>query len=39
MDSPDVELRGEFSEENNLTYWDEPEKYESLMSLISAGGD
>lgn len=39
MDSPDVELRGEFSEENNLTYWDEPEKYESIMSLISAGGD
>lgn len=36
MDSPDVELRGEFSCEDNLTYWDEPEKYKSILDKISS---
>ncbi|MBE5927772.1 MAG: hypothetical protein E7267_00120 [Lachnospiraceae bacterium] len=30
-DSLDVTMRGEFSVENNLTYWDEPGKYEELL--------
>lgn len=34
MDSPDVELRGEFSCEDNLTYWDEPEKYNLILDRI-----
>ncbi len=34
MDSPDVELRGEFSVENNLTFWDEPEKYEPILKKV-----
>lgn len=37
MDSPDVELRGEFSEENNLRYWELPEKYEPVLNTISDG--
>ena len=35
MDSPDITLRGEFSEKNNLTYWDNPEKYGSILKKIS----
>ncbi len=36
MDSPDVEYRGEFSCEDNLTYWDEPEKYNSILDKIGS---
>lgn len=35
MDSPDTELRGEFSEEDNLTYWEKPEKYEAVLNIVS----
>lgn len=31
MDSPDVEFRGEFSEENNLTFWDDATKYKTVL--------
>lgn len=33
-DSPDITLRDEFSIENNLDYWEEPEKYTELLEKI-----
>ena len=33
-DSPDITLRGDFSIENNLTYWEEPEKYTEVLEKI-----
>lgn len=33
-DSPDITFRGEFSIENNLTYWEEPEKYAEVLRKI-----
>lgn len=33
-DSPDIILRGQFSIENNLNYWDNPEEYTKVLEKI-----
>lgn len=34
MESPDVNLRGEFSIDNNIDYWDKNSKYDSVMNQL-----